>query len=37
MRTDFEAFLNDSDYRAWFARWWEADFSIDGCDRRNLD
>lgn len=37
MRADFEALLHDSDYRAWFARWWEADFSIDGCNRRNLD
>lgn len=37
MRTDFEALLNDPDYRAWFARWWEADFSIDGCTQRNLD
>lgn len=37
MRSEFETLLTDPAYRDWFARWWSADFSIDGCQKRNLD
>lgn len=37
LRSEFAALLDDPAYRQWFAAWWAADYSIEGCEKKKLD
>lgn len=32
-----QTLLADAKYAAWFTRWWEADFSVQGCNSKSID
>jgi uncharacterized protein YjbI with pentapeptide repeats len=37
MQSEFEPLLSDPIYRHWFRVWWDADWSVEGLERRSIE